>query len=74
MQVWACVRNGYVYATEMSRVQVEEVLGGRDEARVRSARNPVCDKEKRKESAEGKRQTASQYNDSRRPYAAYNAV
>lgn len=74
LQIWACVWDGHVHATEMSGVPVEEVSRGGHEARVRGTRNPVCAKTERKESPERKRQTTSEHNDSRRPHAANHAV
>lgn len=50
------MRNGHVHEKEMSRMPVKEMLSCRHEARVRSPRNPVRDKEEREESSERKRQ------------------
>lgn len=68
------MRDGHVYAAEMSGVPVKEVSSGGHEARVRSTRNPVCAKKEREESPERKRQTPSEHNDSRRPHAADHAM
>lgn len=59
------MRNGHVYAAEMSRMPIEEVFGGGHEAGMRRTRKPVSYKEKREESPERKGQITSEHNDSR---------
>lgn len=68
------MRDGYVYAEKMPGVQVKEMPRCGHEARMCGAGDHVCDKEKRKESTERKRQTASKHNDCRRSHAAHNAM
>lgn len=68
------MRNGYVHAEKMPRMQIKEMSRSGHEARMCRPGDHVRDKEKRKESTEGERQTASKHNDRRRSYAAHNAV
>lgn len=74
MQVWPRMRDGYVYAAEMSGMPVEEVPGGGHEARMRCAGEPVCYKKEREESPERKGQITSEHNDSRRSHATNHAM
>lgn len=74
MQIWACMRDGYVYAKKMSGVSVEEMSSSGYEARVCGAREPVCNEAEREEGTEGEGQVTRQYDDGRRSHAAHHAV
>lgn len=56
LQVWTCLRNGHVHATQVPGVSTEEMPGRGHATRMRCARESVCDEAAREEGAKGEGQ------------------